>query len=106
MMMVQNDVSKHVADHVCVCTFWCMLSWFYKLTIRLVHEDQLQPRRDLHKGCVPRSFKETEFFVSQNFPKLNSIQYFYLSTEKVTKLCFEICSKRIKINASTKDNMT
>jgi hypothetical protein len=58
-MMAQNYVSKHVADLVTssMYTFWCMLSWFYKLTIHRVHEGQLQPPRDLHKGCVPRSFK-------------------------------------------------
>jgi len=58
-MMAQNDVSKHVADLVTsgVYTFWCIWSWFCKPTILLVHEDQLQPPRDSHKGCVPRSFK-------------------------------------------------
>jgi len=58
-MMAQNDVSKHVADLVTpgMYTFWCMLSWFYKLTIHFVHEDQLQPPRDLHKGCIPQGFK-------------------------------------------------
>jgi len=84
-MMAQNDVSKHVADLVTsgVHTFWCMWSWFYKLTIRLVHEDQLQPTRDLHKGCVPRSFKGIEYFLSQNFRKLNSVQlFFYLTCGK------------------------
>jgi len=107
-MMAQNYVSKHVVDLVRsgVYTFWCMWSWFYKLTIRLVHEDQLQLPRDLHKGCVPRSFKGIEFFLSQNFPKLNSVQLFFLSyaREKITKLCFEISSKCIKCSASAKDN--
>jgi hypothetical protein len=54
----KNDLSKHVADLATsgVYTFWCMWSWFYKLTIRLVHEDQLQTPLDIHKGCIPRSF--------------------------------------------------
>jgi len=72
---------------------------------------------DLEKATYSRylnyvrfAFRETSR--KQNFAlaeiSLNSIQFnFFISrAEKITKLCFEMCNKRIKTSAGTKENIT
>jgi hypothetical protein len=41
-----------------------------------------KPLPVLLKGCVPRNFTQVEFFVSQNFPKRSSNQFFHLMRRK------------------------
>jgi len=57
----------------------------------------LQSLPNLCKGCALSNFMQVEFYISQNFPKiqLNAIQFFYLVCRKNYKLCFQTYNKKI-----------
>jgi hypothetical protein len=56
---------------------------------------------DLPKGCVPFSLPQVEFYVSRDFPKFDSVVFFYHARRKITKFSFEMCSNKIEAGAAS-----
>lgn len=53
-----------------------------------------QPLPNLCKGCTPWNFMQVKFYLSQNFPKLNSVQFnfFYIMCRKKFKMRATKCT--------------
>jgi hypothetical protein len=54
-----------------------------------------------HRTLCKLNFKQVEFYVSQNFPKLN----FICEQKKLQKVHFKMYNKKTKTSASTKENI-
>ena len=47
-------------------------------------------------GCGQQHFTQVEFYVSSNFPKFNSIQFFFRAQEKFQKYAWKCTIKRLR----------
>jgi hypothetical protein len=52
------------------------------MEIHMQTHKEVHPLPNLRKGYVLWNFIQIEFYISQHFPKFNSIEFFYLTCRK------------------------